>query len=59
MVFCPYNYLLDPVVRSAMNITVDNAILIFDEAHNIEDTARYAVPCLHEFAELDGPQPAN
>ena len=40
MVFCPYNYLLDPVVRSAMNITVDNAILIFDEAHNIEDTAR-------------------
>lgn len=40
MVFCPYNYLLDPVVRSAMNITVENAILIFDEAHNIEDTAR-------------------
>ncbi|KAK9837585.1 hypothetical protein WJX74_000931 [Apatococcus lobatus] len=48
MVFCPYNYLLDPVVRSAMNITVDNAILIFDEAHNIEDTARDAAS-----AELD------
>ncbi len=41
MVFCPYNYLLDPVVRSAMNISVDKAVLIFDEAHNIEDTARY------------------
>lgn len=40
LVFCPYSYLLDPVVRSAMDITLDKSVLIFDEAHNIEDTAR-------------------
>lgn len=40
LVFCPYSYLLDPVIRGAMNITLDKSVLIFDEAHNIEDTAR-------------------
>jgi fanconi anemia group J protein len=40
LVFCPYSYLMDPVVRSAMDINIDDAVLIFDEAHNIEDTAR-------------------
>lgn len=40
LVFCPYSYLLDPVIRSAMDITLDKSVLIFDEAHNIEDTAR-------------------
>lgn len=40
LVFCPYSYLLDPVIRDAMNITLDKSVLIFDEAHNIEDTAR-------------------
>ena len=40
LVFCPYSYLLDPVVRAAMDITLDKSVLIFDEAHNIEDTAR-------------------
>lgn len=35
LVFCPYSYLLDPVVRAAMEISLENAVLIFDEAHNI------------------------
>lgn len=40
LVFCPYSYLLDPVIRAARDIALDKSVLIFDEAHNIEDTAR-------------------
>ena len=36
------SYLVDPVIRAAMQIDVSGAVLIFDEAHNIEDTARRA-----------------
>lgn len=40
---CCCSYLVDPVVRAAMHIDVSGAVLIFDEAHNIEDTARQGV----------------
>lgn len=36
MVFLPYNYLVDPQMRSAQNIKLENAIIIFDEAHNLD-----------------------
>jgi Rad3-related DNA helicase len=42
VVFCPYNYIIDPVIRSSVGINMTGAVLIFDEAHNIEDTAREA-----------------
>ena len=42
MVFCPYNYLVDPVIRASMDINLKNCVVIFDEAHNIEDVARDA-----------------
>jgi len=38
--FCPYNYVLDPDIRNAMEIDVDGAIIVLDEAHNVEDTLR-------------------
>lgn len=41
-VLCPYNYILDPGIRGAMKISLKDAIVIFDEAHNIEDVARDA-----------------
>ena len=50
LVFCPYSYLVDPVIRSAMNIALEGSVLIFDEAHNIEDVSRSATlpkPHLH------------
>uniref|UniRef100_A0AAV2J230 DNA 5'-3' helicase n=1 Tax=Knipowitschia caucasica TaxID=637954 RepID=A0AAV2J230_KNICA len=40
VVFCPYNYLLDPLIRESMEINLQGQILVLDEAHNIEDCAR-------------------
>jgi hypothetical protein len=40
ILFCPYNYVLDPRIRAAMDINVENSILILDEAHNVEDNLR-------------------
>ena len=34
--FMPYNYLLDPKVRKANKLVLNNAVIILDEAHNIE-----------------------
>ncbi|CAN6463879.1 unnamed protein product [Victoria cruziana] len=42
IIFCPYSYVLDPVVRRAMDLDLTGAVIIFDEAHNIEDMARDA-----------------
>ncbi|KAM6296812.1 Fanconi anemia group J protein [Aegotheles albertisi] len=43
IVFCPYNYLLDPQIRESMEINLKGHVVILDEAHNIEDSAREAV----------------
>ncbi|XP_028319623.1 Fanconi anemia group J protein, partial [Gouania willdenowi] len=40
VVFCPYNYLLDPMIRESMDINLRGQIVVLDEAHNIEDCAR-------------------
>ncbi|KAF5955973.1 hypothetical protein HYC85_008829 [Camellia sinensis] len=40
LVFCPYNYIVNPIIRKAMEVDISGAIIILDEAHNIEDIAR-------------------
>ncbi|VEL19372.1 unnamed protein product [Protopolystoma xenopodis] len=40
IVFCPYNYILDPVLRDTVSIALEGNIFIFDEAHNIEEACR-------------------
>ncbi|KAM8904944.1 Fanconi anemia group J protein isoform 3-T3 [Spinachia spinachia] len=40
IIFCPYNYLLDPLIRESMEIDLAGQIVLLDEAHNIEDCAR-------------------
>ncbi|XP_045539006.1 Fanconi anemia group J protein homolog isoform X2 [Papilio machaon] len=42
IVFCPYNYLIEPSIRSSMQIDLSDNIVIIDEAHNIEDICRDA-----------------
>ncbi|XP_068623451.1 Fanconi anemia group J protein homolog [Battus philenor] len=42
IVFCPYNYLIEPSIRSSMQIDLEGNIVIIDEAHNIEDICRDA-----------------
>ncbi|KAG0741654.1 hypothetical protein G6F23_007418 [Rhizopus arrhizus] len=42
IVFCPYNYILNPVIRKLLDINLKDSIIILDEAHNMEDAARSA-----------------
>ncbi len=43
LIICPYNYLVDPRIRKSMEISLRNQVVVLDEAHNIEDSAREAV----------------
>ncbi|RNA23419.1 Regulator of telomere elongation helicase [Brachionus plicatilis] len=36
ILFMPYNYLLDKKLRKSNNIDMNNTVVIFDEAHNVE-----------------------
>lgn len=40
IIFCPYNYLVSESIRTSLDLNLKGAILIFDEAHNIEDCCR-------------------
>jgi regulator of telomere elongation helicase 1 len=39
IVFMPYNYVIDPAVRHGMQEIFDDAVIIFDEAHNVISVA--------------------
>nr|XP_033199258.1 Fanconi anemia group J protein homolog [Bombus vancouverensis nearcticus] len=40
IIFCPYNYIVDPDIRESMQLDVTGHVIILDEAHNIEDICR-------------------
>ncbi|KAL5967272.1 Regulator of telomere elongation helicase 1 [Taenia solium] len=42
ILFMPYNYLLDAKIRTLYGIELTNAVVIFDEAHNIEQVCEDA-----------------
>lgn len=35
LVFCPYSYIINPVVRGAMEVDIEGAIIILDEAQYV------------------------
>ncbi|OAD57952.1 Fanconi anemia group J protein [Eufriesea mexicana] len=40
IIFCPYNYIIDPDIRACMQLDLKDQVIILDEAHNIEDICR-------------------
>jgi len=42
IVLAPYNYVLDPRMRAQSQLDIDGAIVIVDEAHNIESVCEDA-----------------
>jgi fanconi anemia group J protein len=68
IILCPYNYIIDPRaslmcayakahaaadVRASMQIDIRGCVVVFDEAHNIEDAAREAASVDLEDTELE------
>ena len=51
IIVCPYQYLIDPSVRS--NFDIKNDIIIIDEAHNIEGQCREAASLRLSKKDLD------
>ena len=46
LIFMPYNYLIDEKIRQSFEIKYENAVIIFDEAHNI-------APCSEEVTSFE------
>ncbi|CAP36988.2 Protein CBR-DOG-1 [Caenorhabditis briggsae] len=53
LIFCPFSYLVDPLIRNSSDVHVKNSVVILDEAHNIEDTCREAASFTFTEKELD------
>jgi len=53
IVLCPYSYLVDPAVRDSMSLDVKGAVVILDEAHNIEDVARGSASLSLPYLDLE------
>lgn len=53
IIFCPYNYLIDPAIRKSMAINLAGNIIILDEAHNMEDISRDAASSFIKETEID------
>ncbi|KAF1789779.1 P-loop containing nucleoside triphosphate hydrolase [Phytophthora cactorum] len=54
IVFVPYNYLIDPMARRSIGISIENSILIFDEAHNVESIASEAASYALSSTDISG-----
>ncbi|XP_031627519.1 regulator of telomere elongation helicase 1 homolog [Contarinia nasturtii] len=53
IIFMPYNYLLDPKIRNANQIDLKNAVVIFDEAHNVEKVCEQSASTFITSTQID------
>ena len=42
ILLCPYNYVLNPDIRKAIGLDLSGAVIVFDEAHNVETASEDA-----------------
>jgi Fanconi anemia group J protein len=47
LIFCPYNYIMNPKVKGQMMLSILGVILIVDEAHNVESKIRESISYSH------------
>lgn len=43
LVFCPYNYIINPIVRGAMDVHIKGAIVILDEAQYVSQLRYFPI----------------
>ncbi|KAL1459669.1 hypothetical protein WDU94_011626 [Cyamophila willieti] len=53
IVFCPYNYVIDPLIRKSLELKIDKSIILLDEAHNIEDVSRESASSSFELNDIN------
>uniref|UniRef100_A0A8D8UYH1 DNA 5'-3' helicase n=1 Tax=Cacopsylla melanoneura TaxID=428564 RepID=A0A8D8UYH1_9HEMI len=53
IVFCPYNYVIDPLIRKSLELKIDKSIILLDEAHNIEDVSRESASGSFELNDIN------
>lgn len=39
IIFVPYNYIIDPLIRKSLSVDLQGSVVILDEAHNLESVA--------------------
>lgn len=39
IIFVPYNYIIDPLIRRSLSVDLQGSVIILDEAHNLETVA--------------------
>ena len=54
VVFLPYAYLIDPVLREKMAIKLDSSVIVLDEAHNIASVSNSALSLSFNYDSLLG-----
>lgn len=53
IIFCPYNYILDETTRNTFDVPLEDAVIVFDEAHNIESFCEEAASAFLSISDID------